>query len=63
VVVRLDALPQVSFKGEVAYVGKLCRLKERNSKQKGFDVEVKLLEPDERLKPGMTVSCEVIVSK
>ena len=58
--VRLDALPEVSFKGEVAYVGRLCRLKEQNSKQKGFDVEVKMLEPDERLKPGMTVSCEFL---
>ena len=58
--VRLDALPEVSFKGEIAYIGKLCRLRERNSKQKGFDVEVKMLEPDERLKPGMTVSCEFL---
>ena len=63
VIVRLDALPEIVFNGEVAYVGKLCRLKERNSKQKGFDVEVKILEPDERLKPGMTVSCEFLVNK
>ncbi|MDR2145990.1 MAG: efflux RND transporter periplasmic adaptor subunit [Tannerella sp.] len=58
VIVRLDALPEIKFDGEVSYVGKLCRLKEEKSKQKGFDVEVKMLEPDERLKPGMTVSCE-----
>ena len=60
VTVRLDATPDIKFNGEVAYVGKLCRLKEQNSKQKGFDVEVKMLEPDERLKPGMTVSCEFL---
>ena len=60
VTVRLDAMPELQFKGEVTYIGKLCRLKERNSKQKGFDVEVKMLEPDERLKPGMTVSCEFL---
>lgn len=58
--VRLDATPELTFNGEVAYVGKLCRQREYNSKQKGFDVEVKLLEPDERLKPGMTVSCEFV---
>jgi multidrug efflux pump subunit AcrA (membrane-fusion protein) len=58
VTVRLDALPKVEFEGEIVYIGKLCRLKEPNSKQKVFDVEVKLLKPDERLKPGMTVSCE-----
>jgi len=60
VIVRLDALPEVAFKGEVAYIGRLCRQKEPNSRQKGFDVEVKVLEPDERLKPGMTVSCEFL---
>ena len=62
VIVRLDAMPELKFNGEVTYVGKLCRQKERNSKQKGFDVEVKMLEPDERLKPGMTVSCEFLLN-
>jgi len=60
VIVRLDALPEIAFKGEISYIGRLCRQKEPNSRQKGFDVEVKLLEPDERLKPGMTVSCEFL---
>lgn len=58
VVVRLDALPSVTFDGKVSYIGKLCRTKDRTSRQKIFDVEVTLLAPDERLKPGMTVSCE-----
>lgn len=58
--VRLDALPKVVFEGEVAYIGKLCRLKDQKSRQRVFDVEVKILKPDERLKPGMTVSCEFI---
>jgi hypothetical protein len=62
VAVRLDATPTIKFDGEVAYIGKLCRLKEQNSKQKGFDVEVRILEPDERLKPGMTVSCEFLAN-
>jgi len=58
VLVRLDALPKVSFEGEIIYVGKLCHLKDEKSRQKVFDVEVKLLKSDQRLKPGMTVSCE-----
>jgi hypothetical protein len=62
VTVRLDATPEIKFNGEVAYIGKLCRFREYNSKQKGFDVEVKMLEPDERLKPGMTVSCEFLAT-
>ena len=60
VAVRLDALPKVVFDGEVTYIGKLCREKEANSRQKVFDVEVEILKSDERLKPGMTVSCEFL---
>ncbi|MBN2767312.1 MAG: efflux RND transporter periplasmic adaptor subunit [Paludibacteraceae bacterium] len=61
VIVRLDALPKVEFEGEINYIGKLCRLKDDKSKQKVFDVEVKILKSDERLKPGMTVSCEYLL--
>jgi len=61
VIVRLDALPKIRFDGEVTYIGRLCHLKDEKSKQKVFDVEVKMLKSDERLKPGMTVSCEYIL--
>ena len=58
--VRLDALPRIVFEGEVSHIGKLCRKKDNNSRQKIFDVEVLMKHHDERLKPGMTVSCEYI---
>jgi multidrug resistance efflux pump len=58
--VRLDALPKVVFNAEVVHIGKLCRLKDDKSRQKVFDVELNMLTSDERLKPGMTVSCEYI---
>ena len=61
--VRLDALANVVFEGEVIFIGKLCRLKEDKSRKKVFDVEVKVLKPDERLKPGMTVSCEFLFNQ
>jgi len=60
VAVRLDAMPKVVFEGEIVYIGKLSRLKDQKSRQKVFDVEVKIIKPDERLKPGMTVSCEFL---
>lgn len=60
VIVRLDALPKVIFDGEISSISKLCRRVNNTTKQKVFDVEVKLLVSDERLKPGMTVSCEYI---
>jgi HlyD family secretion protein len=58
--VRLDAMPDVVFDGKITYMSKLCRLKDREGSQKVFDLEVKLNVSDERLKPGMTVSCEFI---
>jgi multidrug efflux pump subunit AcrA (membrane-fusion protein) len=61
--VRLDALPSVVFEGEVSFVSKLCRSIGNNSRQKVFDVEVKMLTSDERLKPGMTVSCEYLCAE
>ena len=61
--VRLDASPNVSFDGEITYIGKLCYLKNDKSRQKVFDVEVTILNPDQRLKPGMTVSCEYLDCK
>ena len=63
VAVRLDAMPETIFDGEISYIGKLCRPRERNSRQKGFDVEVLMTKPDERLKPGMTVSCGFITNR
>ena len=63
VVVRLDALPKVNFDGEISYISKLCRLKDDKNRKKVFDVDVKILKSDERLKPGMTVSCEFIQKK
>lgn len=61
VAVRLDAMSNVVFDGEITRVGKLCHQKDgTNLKQKVFDVEVTLLDSDERLKPGMTVSCEFL---
>lgn len=60
VIVRLDAMPKLKFMGEISYIGKLCHLKNEKSKQKVFDVEVRILKSDARLKPGMTVSCEYL---
>lgn len=61
VAVRLDAMSEVVFDGEISYIGKLCHQKwGSNLKQMVFDVEVKLLVSDERLRPGMTVSCEFL---
>lgn len=59
VVVRLDALPEVAFHGQITYLGKLSKPKERKQSIKVFDAEIVINEKDERLKPGMTVSCQI----
>lgn len=61
--VRLDAMPNVIFDGEINSISKLCRPIDDDSRQKIFDVEVKILVSDQRLKPGMTVSCEYVCSE
>lgn len=64
VLVRLDALPEVAFEGYISTIGLFCHAKDPNKpRQKVFDVEVRLLVSDERLKPGMTVSCEFLPSQ
>ena len=60
VLVTLDASPKTTFDGKISYIGGLCHTVDNKSRQKVFDVEVIILKPDERLKPGMTVSCEYL---
>lgn len=57
VVVRLDALPSVPFRGKLDKIAKVCIEKD---KKRIFLTEVLVKGTDLRLKPGMTVSCEYI---
>ncbi|NLE32937.1 MAG: HlyD family efflux transporter periplasmic adaptor subunit, partial [Bacteroidales bacterium] len=58
--VRLDAIPNLVFPAEISQIGRLCHPKDNNNKQKVFDVELRVLVSDARLKPGMTVSNEFL---
>jgi multidrug efflux pump subunit AcrA (membrane-fusion protein) len=63
--VTVDAYPGVQFKGEVASVGNLARRKinRATGKQTGakvFDVTVRVLADDPRLKPGLTATVEIL---
>lgn len=58
VIVRLDALPSVSFNGSITEISKICVARD---KEKVFNVVVGIDESDLRLKPGMTVNCEYIL--
>ncbi len=62
VAVRLDAYPKVTFEGHVSHISITCRDKNNESEIKVFDVEIILDDSDPILKPGMTVSCEFMLS-
>ncbi|NJK86352.1 MAG: HlyD family efflux transporter periplasmic adaptor subunit [Bacteroidales bacterium] len=61
--IRLDAFPLKKFKAEVVKIGKISYPKENRSNIKIIDIELLMNESDIVLKPGMTVSCELITSE
>lgn len=61
--VTLDAYPDTTFTGRVSEIATLARNKSRDVKVKVFDVTVLLDGSDERLLPGLTVSCDIIVDE
>jgi len=62
--VTLDAFPDLQFNGEVSMIGRLSHKKDYESSIKIFDIEVLVEENDnEVLKPGMTVSCEIVFAE
>jgi HlyD family secretion protein len=63
VVVTLDAIPDIEFTGRVTKKSTLARRKESGSKINVFDVEVKIIEKDERLKPGISASCRIVIER
>jgi len=62
VYVRLDAFPQKVFDGSITKIAKMCKPKEKDSKIKVFEIEILLEQSDPILRPGMTVSCEIITT-
>jgi RND family efflux transporter MFP subunit len=62
VLVKLDAFPKKIFEASVIKISRMCKPKENKSKIKVFDVEVLLEKSDPILRPGMTVSCEIIIA-
>lgn len=59
--VKLDALPEPTFHGTIASIASLGREKEGEKNVKVFDITVEIDEEDERLKPGMTATADVII--
>jgi hypothetical protein len=60
VIVRIDAYPSISFEGTLSHISKMCHEKDDENKLKIFDTIISIDSSDERLKPGMTVNCEIV---
>ncbi|HEY3216878.1 MAG TPA: efflux RND transporter periplasmic adaptor subunit, partial [Candidatus Eisenbacteria bacterium] len=65
--ISLDAYPGVKFRGEIRSVANLARRKlshatGRPTGARVFDVTVKVLDQDPRLKPGLTATVDMIIS-
>lgn len=63
VMVRLDAFPKLKFDGHITKISRVSRKLEDDSLIKVFDLEVSVHQSDPVLRPGMTVSCELIVAE
>jgi len=66
--IRLDAYADAVFKGEVTYIAdlarrKISRITGKPTGAKVFDVTIKVLDKDRRLKPGLTATLDIIVEQ
>ena len=60
-VIQLDALPGPTFTGIVSNIATLGREKEGEKNVKVFDITIEIDQQDERLRPGMTATSEVVI--
>jgi HlyD family secretion protein len=66
--IRLDAYPEAVFKGEIKAIAdlarrKISRITGKATGAKVFDVTIKVLDQDGRLKPGLTANVDIIVNQ
>ena len=61
--IRLDAQTDSSFSGKVTSIANLARYKKRGSNIKVFPVEILIEGTSEKMLPGITVSCNIIIDR
>jgi len=60
--IKLDAIVDSVFTGKITKIAALAHEDDQTEK-KVFDVEVNIREHDERLKPGMSAGCQIIIEE
>lgn len=58
VTITVDAYPNVEWSGRISHIAPAARV-EQDTRVRVFDVEVEVVDPDERLRPGMTANIDI----
>ena len=61
--IQLDAYREKTYQGEIGNIARLARNSDLDEDIKIFDVTIKVIGADEKMKPGMTAKCEVIINE
>ena len=61
--IQLDAYREKIYLGEIADIARLARTSDFEEDVKIFDVTIKVIGADEKMKPGMTSKCEIIINE
>ncbi len=58
VTITIDAYPNEEWEGRISFIAPAARV-EADTRVRVFDVEVEVVNPDERLRPGMTANIDI----
>ncbi|NOR46102.1 MAG: HlyD family efflux transporter periplasmic adaptor subunit [Candidatus Delongbacteria bacterium] len=61
--IQLDAYRDKTYSGEIRDIARLARTSDMSEDVKIFDVTIKVVGADEKMKPGMTSKCEIIINE
>ncbi|MCK5759688.1 MAG: efflux RND transporter periplasmic adaptor subunit [Candidatus Delongbacteria bacterium] len=61
--IQLDAYREKTYLGEIENIARLARTSDLDGDVKIFDVTIKVVGADEKMKPGMTSKCEIIINE
>ncbi|MDA3884993.1 MAG: efflux RND transporter periplasmic adaptor subunit [Candidatus Delongbacteria bacterium] len=61
--IQLDAYREKTYQGEIVDIARLARNSDLDEDIKIFDVTIKVIGADEKMKPGMTSKCDIIINE
>ncbi|MDA3837372.1 MAG: efflux RND transporter periplasmic adaptor subunit [Candidatus Delongbacteria bacterium] len=61
--IQLDAYREKTYQGEIGDIARLARNSDIDEDVKIFDVTIKVVGADDKMKPGMTSKCEIIINE